>query len=75
MGAIHCQLPLPAKVAFQTLLCVTGDDWNEECAIPFTGSDRLIPGIAAAQLALVEPDLDARGPQRIANARSGLCVL
>ena len=37
--------------------------------------DFVIPGIAPAQLALVEPNLDARRRQRIANALRRLGIL
>jgi hypothetical protein len=54
---------------------VSGDDGDEERAGLDLLMDRLVPGIPAPKLALVEPDLNARGSQRVANAPSSLGIL
>jgi hypothetical protein len=54
---------------------ITRDHRNEQCAVLDLAADRRIPSIAAAKLALVKPDLDACGAQRIAKMLGGLGVL
>jgi hypothetical protein len=50
-----------AKIAFEPLLGVLGDDGNEQGAVMDLMPDLLIPGIPAPQLALIEKDFDPRG--------------
>jgi hypothetical protein len=38
-------------------------------------ADRLVPGVSAPQLALVEPNLDPGGSQCIANLLSSIRIL
>ena len=56
-------------------LRIGGDQRHEEPAVvdPFT--DLPVPGVPAAQLALVEPDFNSRGPQRGTDACRRLRVL
>jgi hypothetical protein len=54
---------------------VAGDHRNEDSASLNLLADHLIPRIAAPQLALVEPDFDAGGTQRLANSLRRLRIL
>jgi hypothetical protein len=67
MRAILRQLPLQAKIAFPSCLRVGRDDRHEQCAFFDLSADLLIPRIASAKLALVEPDLDRSSAKRIAD--------
>jgi hypothetical protein len=51
------------------------DDRNEEGAVPDLLTNGVIPGVTAPKLALVEPNLDTRIPERIANPSSSLGIL
>jgi hypothetical protein len=51
------------------------DDCNEQRAVLDLPADRLIPRIAAAQLALIKPDFDTSGAQGLANPVSRLGIL
>jgi hypothetical protein len=44
------------------------DDWHKENAIVDLLANLAVPRIPAAQLAVVEPGLDARGSQRVTDA-------
>jgi hypothetical protein len=64
-----------AEVTLQTRLRVGGNDRHEQRAFAYSPADQLIPGVPAAQLAMIEPDLEAGLAQCIADARRGLGVL
>jgi hypothetical protein len=67
--------PFPAKIAFRPALGDGGDERKEEDAIPDLAADFLVPGVAAPQFALVEPDLDAGPAQGLGHDRGGAGVL
>ena len=48
------------------VVCVPRDHRDEQCAVLDLPADRLVPGIPAAQLAPIEPDLDTGCAQRLA---------
>src|ERR1700691_209623 len=75
MRAIDCKLPFEAEIAFGPTTGVFRYDRNEQRAGLDLLSDRVVPGVAAAQFALVEPHLDARGAQGPADALGGRCIL
>src|SRR6516165_6027710 len=75
VGALVRKIPLKPEVALLPRRCIRRNDGNKERAVADLASDLLIPHVAAAQLALVEPDLDTRTAQRLANAPSRLRVL
>ena len=51
------------------------DDRNEERAVVDLAADFLIPHIPAPQLALIEPNFDAGGAQRVAQSLRSFGVL
>ena len=69
------QIPFPPEVAFLSRLRVRGNHRHEKRAFPDLLPDRRIPGIAAAQFVLVEPDLETRRAQGLANASCCFGVL
>src|ERR1700691_3515634 len=75
MRAIDRELPFEAEITFGANTRVFRYDRNEQRAGLDLISDRVVPGIAAAQLALVEPHLDARGAQGLTDALGGRGVL
>ena len=75
MRAINSELPFEPEIPFRSLVSVFRDDGKEERARLDLLADRLIPRITAAQLALVEPDFDARCAQGLANPPGRLLVL
>jgi hypothetical protein len=75
MGALDAEFPFPAEVALGPFLGVGGDDGKEKGAGADLRLDFGVPRVAAAQLALVEPDLQPKGPQGIGNPPSRLGIL
>src|SRR5580658_569078 len=61
MRARDGEFPFAAEIALESRLGVGRYDRNEEGAISDLAADLLVPGIAAAKLALVEPHLDPSG--------------
>jgi hypothetical protein len=68
MGSLDGEFPLAPKIAFEPLLGMLGDYWNEQSAVADLAPDFLIPNIPASQFALIEPDLNAGGAQSFANS-------
>ena len=68
MGPLDPELPLPPEVAFPAHLRGGGDQRHEKGAFADLLPYLLVPGVAPAQLALVKPGLDAKGPQRVCDA-------
>jgi hypothetical protein len=68
-------LPLPAEVAFEPLVRVVAEDWHKLRATVKLLANGAVPGITAAQFALVEPDFNARRPEGIANTLRRLRIL
>jgi hypothetical protein len=66
-GSLDREFPLAPKIAFEPLLRMLGDYWNEQSAVADLAPDPLIPYIPASQLSLIEPDLYAGGAQSVAN--------
>jgi hypothetical protein len=58
--ALLGEMPFEAEVALGSRLRPRGNDWHEERAVADLLTDAPVPGVPAPQLALVEPDLDAR---------------
>lgn len=75
MGAVDREFPLEPKVALEPLLCMAGDQRDEEGAIAYLAPDPLIPHVSAPKLALVKPNLGAAGAEGRSNARSSDGVL
>src|SRR5271165_1207950 len=75
MRSVDRELPFEPEVAFDTGARVHGYDRDEQVTGFDLSADFRIPGIAAAQFALVEPDLDGSGAQRCADSLRGLVVL
>src|SRR5579871_3245005 len=73
--AIDRELPFEPEVPLGPLMGVFRDDWNKERAALDLLADRLVPGVPAPQLALVEPNLDAGRTQCGANLLRGLRIL
>ena len=68
-------MPFEPKVALRARLSMGRNDGDKERAVVDLLADLPVPSISAPQFALVEPDLDVGGPQRIANALSRRGVL
>jgi hypothetical protein len=64
---VGCELPITAEVPFEPRLCAGRNDRYEQRAVVDLLTNLPVPGVSAAQLALVEPDLDAGGSQCLAN--------
>src|SRR5450432_3287527 len=75
MGAIDGEFPLASEVSLEASLRGCRDDGYEDRAVVDLFSDLPVPSIPAAQLALIEPDLNSAGPQRFANLPGGLGIL
>jgi len=75
VGAIDRKLPLAPEVAFNSALRRGRDDRDEQSAVVNLLADLAVPGIPTPQLALIEPNLDAAGPKRFANALRRLGIL
>src|SRR5579862_2072531 len=75
MGAIGSESPLASEVSLDASLRGCRDDGYEDRAVVDLFSDLPVPNIPAAQLALIEPDFNAAGPQRFANPPGGLGIL
>ena len=67
--------PLKAEIPFRTQPRRARDNGYEQCAVANFAADFLVPGIAAAKLASIEPDLDARCPECLADTAGRLCIL
>ena len=74
-SASHRKIPLTPEVAFLARLRVRRDDRHKQVTALDLPADQRIPGIASAKLALVEPHLDPRGTQRIAQLLRRVGVL
>jgi hypothetical protein len=72
---LHGELPFVPKVTLKPVLGVMGDNRNEEHAVADLAPDLLVPGVATAQLALIEKDLDTACAQRCGDFPSGLGIL
>src|SRR6202142_861864 len=75
MRALLPQMPLEPEIALVARLGARGDDRHEQRALLDLPADLLVPRIAAAPLALVEPDLDAGPSQSITDSFRRLRVL
>jgi hypothetical protein len=74
MGSIDRELPLQPEIPLRTGAGIAGYDWDKKRAGLYLLPDGRIPSITAAQLALVEPYLDAGRTQALADPFSGLGV-
>jgi hypothetical protein len=73
--AINRQLPFKTEVPLTTIVRGVRDYREKQGAGLDLLADRLIPGVPAPQLALVEPDFDARRPEGFADTAGRLRVL
>jgi hypothetical protein len=67
MRAIDRKLPLASEITLVAGLRVGGDQGDEQAAVVDSLANLPIPGVAAAQLALIEKDLDAARAQCLSN--------
>ena len=72
---LNGQLPLEPEIALAAPLHVPGNDRDEKRAGINLLSDLLVPGIAAPELILVKPNLDAVAAQRLGDATGGRGIL
>ena len=75
MRALIRKIPLKAEIAFTPRGRVGRNDGNKQCTVVDLAPDLLIPRVSAAQLTLIEKDLDAGRTQRLANLLSGPRIL
>jgi hypothetical protein len=75
MRTVYGQLPFESEVAFRSTVRVSRDDRDEQGAVVDLLPYLPVPHIPTAQLALIEPDLNAGGPERLADAPSELRIL
>src|SRR3974390_3379783 len=68
------ELPFESEVPLGPLMSVFRNEGNKERAGLDLLADRLVPSVSAPQLALVEPDLDARSPEGLADALRSLGI-
>jgi hypothetical protein len=59
MRAINCEFPFEPKISLEPRLRMLGNNRNEEGAVANLLPNLAVPDIAAAQLALVEPDFNS----------------
>jgi hypothetical protein len=69
------ETPFQPKVTFKSLLGVLRDQRDEQRAVVDLLTDLPIPGVATAQLALVEPGLNPGSPEGIASLLRSLSIL
>jgi len=69
------KVPLEPEVPLATRRRVCRYDGNEERAGADLATDLLVPNVSAPELTLVEPNLNARGPQCLAKLLGRLRVL
>ncbi len=75
VGPIDRELPFKTEIPLDAIVRVPGDDREEKGAGLDLLADRLVPGVPASQLALVEPDFAARGTEGFADMAGCLRVL
>src|SRR6266404_4552705 len=75
VGTMVGEPPFEAEVALPARGGVRGDDRHEQRAIADLLADLLVPHITAAKLALIEPYLDTRAPQRLTNTPRRIRIL
>ena len=75
MRAIDGEFPFEPEITLEPLLGMLGNHRHEQGAGLYLLADLLVPGIPAAQLALIEEDLDAGSAQasQILSAASASC--
>jgi hypothetical protein len=75
VGSLNGEFPLAPKIAFEPLLRMLGDYWNEQSAVADLAPDPLIPYVPASQFTLIEPDLYVGGAQSFANPLRSRLIL
>ena len=75
MRAIVSEFPFEAEITFAPRLGVRRDNRHEQRALLDLPANALVPRIAAAQFALIEPHFDARRSQGFANTTRSRGVL
>jgi hypothetical protein len=75
VAAVNGEFPFEPKIPFVAGVRVFRDHRNEQRATLDLLADRLIPGIAAAKFALIEPHLNACGADGLTETLGGLGVL
>ena len=73
--AFDGKIPLVTKVAFVPIFRMPRDDRYEQATSVDSLADLNIPRVAAAQFALIQPDLNTVGLQGLGNAPRSLRVL
>jgi hypothetical protein len=75
MRAVNRELPFEVKVTLSASARARRNDRNEKGAGLDLLPDRRIPGVAAPELTLIEPDLNPSGAQACADLRSRIGIL
>jgi hypothetical protein len=75
MGTVDRQFPFQPKISLGPSLGIRGNDWNHQSTGLDLPADGGVPSIPAPQFALIEPNLDARGTQSVADFSGGFGVL
>lgn len=74
-GSLDREPPLSSEVTLLAVLCIGRDNRNKQMTVADLLPDLAVPRIPAAQLALIEPNLDTGGAQGLANPLSRLGIL
>src|SRR4051812_43495064 len=75
MRPLICQPPFQAKISFCPCLRVRRNNRHEQRAFLDLFANLCVPRIAAPELALIEPDFDSGGAERVSDASRGVRVL
>jgi hypothetical protein len=75
MRAVYGQFPLEAKVPLAPGAGLLRDDGKKQRTTTDLLADFLVPGVATAQLTLIEPNFDSAGPQRLTDPQGRRSVV
>ena len=75
VGAVLGEFPFEAEVAFEAGLGAGRDQREKQSAVADLGADLAVPGVAADEFVLVEPDFYAGRAERVADAAGGRGIL
>ena len=75
MASVNGEFPLEPKIPLGAIVGGVRDDRDEQGTGLDLLADRGVPGVPAPQFALIEPNLDSRGAQCLANSLCGRRIL